>query len=173
MPIRLDMTDSFLCVLSVLALVYALYYAIRERLQSRTIAHLRDDARRLRDSLVNREDLDPDVRQLLMRFSPSRIVASDSIETVNKRNIYLCVTPDVRATDAENHSIMLFSLIHEMAHVMTPEYGHGSNFWQNFGILLAQAQRIGLYDPDVLNAAMQRSPSFKLCDHRVTNAYLP
>ena len=173
MPVRLDTADAFLCVLSALALLYALYHAIRERLQSGAIKRLRDDARLLRNSLVNNEDLDPDVRQLLMRFNPSRIVASDSIETINKRNIYVCVEPDTRASDAENHAIMLFSLIHEMAHVMTPEYGHGSNFWQNFDVLLARAHQIGLYDRDVLNAALRRSPAFQLCDHRVTTAYLP
>ena len=119
MPIRLDTADAFLCVLSALALLYALYHAIRERLQSGAIKRLRDDARLLRNSLVNNEDLDPDVRQL--RHAGSTRAAS-SPRTPSRRSTsatYTSVSVDTRASDAENHAITLFSLIHEMAHVMT------------------------------------------------------
>ncbi len=38
-----------------------------------------------------------------------------------------------------------FVIIHELAHVMTPEVGHTKLFWENMGYLLRKASEIGIY----------------------------
>lgn len=41
----------------------------------------------------------------------------------------------------------MFVLLHEMAHVMTVEYSHNQEFWDNFKLLLQFAADHGLYRP--------------------------
>lgn len=57
--------------------------------------------------------------------------------TLNKEEIGLCIE--------DNDNALFFITVHELAHVITPEYGHTEKFWKNFEILLKQAIKIGLY----------------------------
>ena len=42
---------------------------------------------------------------------------------------------DPNFTNEENYAIILFTILHEIAHIMTPSVGHDSNFWQNFQVI--------------------------------------
>ena len=44
-------------------------------------------------------------------------------------------------------NLMMFVNLHEMAHVASHEYGHGTGFWQAFKTLLIRAEEAGLYKP--------------------------
>ena len=46
----------------------------------------------------------------------------------------------------------MFVAIHEMGHVITKTIGHGPDFWNNFGWLLQEAERIGIYTPQNFTA---------------------
>lgn len=96
-------------------------------------------------------ELDPTVtrlKQLLMPTFPElaqiRVMKGTSSYTVNKEKIYLCTT----AAGVEYDDNMLtYVLLHELAHVLTLEFGHGAEFIENFKLLLERARQAGHYDP--------------------------
>lgn len=67
--------------------------------------------------------------------------------SVNKgESVHFCL----RQREGENESlvqenIITFVAIHEMGHIITKTIGHGPDFWNNFGWLLQESERIGIY----------------------------
>ena len=47
-----------------------------------------------------------------------------------------------------NDNIIMFVIIHELAHIMTIQIGHPKEFWDNMKYLLEQAEEINLYYPE-------------------------
>jgi predicted metal-dependent hydrolase len=47
-----------------------------------------------------------------------------------------------------NDNIIMFVVIHELAHIMTIQIGHPKEFWDNMKYLLEQAEEINLYNPE-------------------------
>jgi hypothetical protein len=68
---------------------------------------------------------------------------------VNKgESVHFCL----RQREGGNESlvqenIVTFVAIHEMGHIVTKSIGHGPDFWNNFGWLLQESERIGIYTP--------------------------
>jgi hypothetical protein len=68
---------------------------------------------------------------------------------VNKgESVHFCL----RQREGNNESlvqenIVTFVAIHEMGHIVTKSIGHGPDFWNNFGWLLQESERIGIYTP--------------------------
>ena len=66
---------------------------------------------------------------------------------VNKgESVHFCL----RQREGENESIVdeniiTFVSIHEMGHIITKSIGHQPDFWNNFGWLLQEAERINIY----------------------------
>lgn len=99
-----------------------------------------------------------EVTEILMdRYSPSSLMENEP-ESPDKtaftrdkgRVISLCLR---EKTSGKNnfHSLdmILFVMLHELAHVITPEINHSDRFWVNFKFLLEYAQQRGLYfSPD-------------------------
>lgn len=81
------------------------------------------------------------------RFAEATPDAEHTSYSVNKgEKIHLCL----RQREGTNESlvdenVMVFVGLHEMAHVITPSLGHGPDFWNNFGWLLKQAEKAGIY----------------------------
>lgn len=46
-----------------------------------------------------------------------------------------------------DENVIMFVALHEMGHIITKSVGHGPDFWNNFGWLLQEAERIGIYKP--------------------------
>ena len=44
-----------------------------------------------------------------------------------------------------DENIITFVAIHEMGHIITKTVGHGPDFWNNFGWLIKESERIGIY----------------------------
>jgi hypothetical protein len=96
----------------------------------------------------------PQVRQMVRNFraDPHRFLEATPDEehtssTVNKgESIHICLRqrggPD-ESLVPEN--VIMFVSLHEMAHIATESIGHGPDFWNNFGWLLKEAERLGLY----------------------------
>ncbi len=42
----------------------------------------------------------------------------------------------------------MFVALHELAHVATETIGHTKEFWHNFKFLIANAKKIGIYNPE-------------------------
>ncbi len=96
----------------------------------------------------------PQVKRLLQRFqaNPDRLLEStpDAEHTsysVNKgEKVHLCLRQRQGGDESlVNENIMTFVSIHEMAHMITDSIGHEPEFWNNFGWLLKEAEKIGAY----------------------------
>ena len=51
-----------------------------------------------------------------------------------------------------DENIITFVATHEMGHIITKTIGHGPDFWNNFGWLLQESERIGIYVPQNFSA---------------------
>jgi len=56
--------------------------------------------------------------------------------------IALCIYRDDKF---EDYNTIMFVLLHELAHVMTKEYKHNKQFWDNFKFLIKQAIKMKIY----------------------------
>ncbi len=109
---------------------------------------------------IHLESTYPDKEQVKQLMRNYRADASSMFEStpdadytsysVNKGEaVHFCL----RQRNDENHEklvdldIMTFVAIHEMAHMITKTIGHGPDFWNNFGWLLQEAEKIKIYTP--------------------------
>jgi hypothetical protein len=94
------------------------------------------------------------VIQLMRNFKPDaeRLLESTPDEehtsfSVNKGEaVHLCLRQ--RSGGNENlveENVMMFVALHEMAHMITKSVGHEPEFWNNFGWLLKEAEKINVY----------------------------
>lgn len=66
--------------------------------------------------------------------------------TLNKgREIRLCLNKSSKAD--YNTNIIMFILLHEMAHIMSYSYGHNDEFTYNMDVIVKTAVKLGLYTP--------------------------
>jgi hypothetical protein len=96
----------------------------------------------------------PQVQQLVQNFRPdsSRILESTPDEehtsfSVNKgEKVHLCLRQRQGGNESlVDENIMMFVALHEMGHFITKSIGHEPEFWNNFGWLLREAEKIGVY----------------------------
>lgn len=165
--------EECLMVMAAGLILLASYYGIRAHIQPAFITRVRRDAALLRDVVAQLPELDPDIRLLVRRFDETKIISGSETYTLHKKRIVLCDESDTNFSEEDNHVVRLLGVIHEMAHVMTPEYGHGENFWQNFGVLMHQAELTGIMDGAALDRILNSEPPFKFCDHYLHSGYAP
>lgn len=67
--------------------------------------------------------------------------------TINKYRVYLCTDYAGKSYD---DNMLTYVLLHELAHVLTPEIGHGATFRETFEQLLNRAKQAKLYDPSAI-----------------------
>lgn len=60
--------------------------------------------------------------------------------------IRLCINKDI-TTNEYNINLIMFILLHEMAHIMSFTYGHNEEFSRNMDIIVKTASKIGFYKP--------------------------
>jgi len=102
----------------------------------------------------NRQDyymeMDPVVVRLKTKLLPTfpqlalvKMIKSDASYTIDKRKIYLCTEYNGTLYD---DNMLTYVILHELAHVLTPEIGHGAEFMKTFSRLLTVAKTNGLWD---------------------------
>jgi hypothetical protein len=65
--------------------------------------------------------------------------------TVNKgEEMRICIRKDGRIEDSNTS---MFVILHELAHVASITFGHGSEFRENFSYITHLAAKLGLYEP--------------------------
>lgn len=96
----------------------------------------------------------PQVQLLLQNFRPDaeRLLESTPDEehtsfSVNKgQKVHLCLRQRQGGNETlVDENIMVFVALHEMAHMITKSIGHEPEFWNNFGWLLREAEKTGVY----------------------------
>lgn len=91
------------------------------------------------------------VRLIIQRFNPNNISEGsphnrDFTYTENKGERLVMCLRDKETMKLHNKNLLLFPLIHELAHQGVPEYtGHGPEFVRVFQFLLNEAKEIGIY----------------------------
>ena len=68
--------------------------------------------------------------------------------TVNKKNVHLCVK-DEETGEYFNNNMLMYVLLHEIAHVLSKSVGHTKEFHRKFEELLKKAENLGYYDPKI------------------------
>jgi hypothetical protein len=103
--------------------------------------------------LISKYPNDPRVERLKSRTSSLKIEeavheADSSTYTINKGEIMaICLRKKNKQKDFYQMDLLLFVLIHELAHIMTISEGHTPEFMKNFKFILKEAASCGLYSP--------------------------
>lgn len=67
--------------------------------------------------------------------------------TENKSVITICLK-DPKTRKRYPYCVYLYVALHELAHMVSSDYGHGQQFQANFGTILRAAVEKGIYDPN-------------------------
>jgi predicted metal-dependent hydrolase len=102
------------------------------------------------DDFGNKKD---GIKKLIDNYNPdklseSAIDAKYTSYSVNKgEDIYICLRHKHNDKHDEfmNDNIIIFVVIHELAHVMTKSVGHTEEFWDNMRFLLEISEKEGIY----------------------------
>lgn len=71
----------------------------------------------------------------------------DKSYTINKKKVHLCLYDEENKYYDDN--MLIYVLIHELAHCITNSIGHTEEFHENFDMLLKRAEDMGLYDSSI------------------------
>jgi len=109
-------------------------------------------ARRKREAFL---EAHPDVTRIKLRLARTfpelnayRLLKGDASYTLDKSKIYVC-TRDKRTKREYDDNMLTYVTLHELAHCLTPEIGHGTEFKKTFASLIGRAISNNLYDPTI------------------------
>lgn len=107
----------------------------------------------LRNMYDDKMEKDPTIVRLkakLVKTFPElaniKLMRGTESATINKYRVYLCT--DYAGVKYDDN-MLTYVLIHELAHVLTPEIGHGTQFFKKFNELLTRAANAGVYSPNM------------------------
>jgi len=72
---------------------------------------------------------------------------NDAAYVINKKNMSICLREKPSGGNLENINILTYVAIHELAHIMSVEIGHGNEFIKNFKYLLEHSASVKYKDP--------------------------
>lgn len=97
---------------------------------------------------------DPKIKELQNKLSPVfpeiknlQISGSNKSFTQNKSAVYICAKDEKGNYYDDN--MLIYVMLHELAHVLCDEIGHTPKYTEIFQSLLDRATEAGLYDPSV------------------------
>lgn len=97
--------------------------------------------------------VDPKLDELRDRLSTAipelrtiSLYGSNRSFTINKQHVYICMKDEHGKYYDEN--MLVYVLLHELAHVLCDEVGHTEKYKQIFRGLLHRAHEAGFYDPE-------------------------
>ncbi|AUF82650.1 WLM domain-containing protein [Tetraselmis virus 1] len=115
------------------------------------LARLNDKVQRLIRHLIQKYPNDDRTLLLDERYNPKAL--SEGTEevgytsySINKgERIVMCLRSRDVKSSIEKENTLMYVLIHELAHLATPEVGHTKQFWRNFKFLIHEAVELGIY----------------------------
>lgn len=91
------------------------------------------------------------LKELLKDVHPAiaklRLYKGDKSYTLNKQKVFLCIKDENDSYYSLN--MLIYVLLHETAHVLNDEIGHGEKFQQIFDSLLEKAKEQGVYNDNI------------------------
>ena len=131
-----------------------LYYIVRDLPNSveaaNKLSKINGKVMRLIDSL---DKENPKYSRLIDRYNPNTLSETgENAEyisySVNKgEKISICLRNKGDNT-FEDDNIIMFVVLHELAHLITIDVGHTKKFWNNMKELLEKAEKINIYYPE-------------------------
>jgi hypothetical protein len=80
-------------------------------------------------------------------LSEIKLYKGDKSYTINKQKVYLCLQDE---NDAYyNMNMLIYVILHELAHVICDEIGHTEKFNRIFEELLDEANKKSIYNPSI------------------------
>lgn len=98
------------------------------------------------------------INQLLENYDPNNISEISPLNksgatsyTENKTHLVLCLREKQKNKDGihelHDRDVVMFVVLHELAHMMNDRWGHPIEFWRLFKLLLEDAYTAGVYEP--------------------------
>ncbi len=93
-----------------------------------------------------------DICRLNPKFKSLNFRVGNASETINKKNVYLCLKDSTG--NYYDYNMLMYVTLHECAHVLSKAIDSDHNntsqeFMDNFKMLLDKAESIGIYDPNL------------------------
>ena len=101
---------------------------------------------------LNKDENEDNKYKRLERYNPNTLSETSKTShhvsySVNKgEKISLCLR-NKENNSFEDNNIIMFVVIHELAHIITEEIGHTDNFWNNMKELLEESEKLNIYTP--------------------------
>lgn len=111
----------------------------RDKKSANKLANINEKVQILIKSLSSTDEHRKLLENAPLKFQ-ERKDSKDIGYTINKgEKIGMC-------TDGTNDNGLFFIVLHELAHVITKEYGHPEAFWKNFEKLIKKSVELGIYN---------------------------
>jgi hypothetical protein len=117
------------------------------------LAKLGKSAKALINNLVIKYPTKLEVLRLQEKFKPHEMQEAlhednSTSYTINKgQEVHLCIRQKNEDKTFHSHNLLMFVMLHELAHIMSTSVGHNQEFMKNFKFILEEAREIGLYVP--------------------------
>jgi PDZ domain-containing secreted protein len=135
------------------------------------LASINVDIIKLLKHLTQKFSDNEDIKYLIKNFDPNNVSESGRRDiytsySVNKgEKIVLCLRSRDTTNELEDKNIIMYVVIHELAHLMTRDVGHTAQFWENNKLLLKEAINVGIYT----RVDFDNSPA-KYCGIKITTS---
>ncbi len=122
------------------------------------------------DYVVSKYPSNQSVKRLKEKFNPDKIREAEhendsTSYTINKGEMmHLCLRQKNSNKSIHDDNLLMFVIIHELAHIMSQSVGHNNEFYDNFKFLLRESVKKGIYNP----VDFQKTP-VNYCGINVTN----
>lgn len=95
-------------------------------------------------------EIRPSYTSMLSKYNSDNISENildiDTSYTLNKRDIYFCLTPRSHDIYVYDINTLMFVAIHELAHICSKSTGHTEEFKNNFRDLIKHSINLGVYE---------------------------
>lgn len=103
--------------------------------------------------LIQKHPNDPRAKRVYNRYNPATIMegspfnkeGSTSYSMSKGKKIVFCIRSKKNSAQFHNTNLLVFVVIHELAHLSSSSYGHNDEFHRNFKWLLENAVSFGIY----------------------------
>jgi hypothetical protein len=134
------------------------------------LSRLVQNSLNLIDYIASKYPNNQGVKRLKEKFNPDKIREAEHEKdstsyTINKGEMmHLCLRQKDSNKSIHDDNLLMFVIIHELAHIMSQSIGHNNEFYDNFKFLLRESVKKGIYTP----VNFQKTP-VNYCGINVTN----
>jgi predicted metal-dependent hydrolase len=117
------------------------------------LSKLINNSLQLIDYLSKKYPEKENVARLKEKFNPDKIreavhEKNSTSYTINKGEMmHLCLRNKDKNKTLHEQNLLMFVIIHELAHIASQSIGHNTEFYENFKFLLNESAEIGIYHP--------------------------